>query len=191
MSSTNRSNCRDTHVSDYYKTPVSEILLFLDNVNSDIIKGDVLDPCAGGIRERESMSYVEALEQHELEVNSITSIDIREDSCAQIIGDYLQIDCKNKYDTIITNPPFSIAQKIIEKALDDIKESGHVIMLLRLNYFESKLRKKFFENYMPKYCFVYHNRLSFTPDGKTDSIAHAHFIWQEGFHPEFTMLKVI
>ncbi len=195
MSSTNRSNARDTHVSDYYKTPVNDILTFLNNVDSTIVKGAVLDPCVGGIKDKETMSYVEALTLHKLVVDSIDSIDIREDSSAQTIGDYLKIDCKGKYDTIITNPPFNLALPIIQKALDDVKPGGHVIMLLRLNFFGSQDRKSFFDKHMPEYCFVHHKRISFAnnKDGKrsTDSIEYAHFVWTKDLNPVYTKLKVI
>jgi len=195
MSSTNRSAVRDAHISDYYKTPVNDVLLFLDNVNNIIIKGDVLDPCAGGVKDKETMSYVEALEKHSLVINKIDSIDIREDSCALTVGDYLLLNCKNKYDTIITNPPFALALDIIQKALNDIKPNGYVIMLLRLNFFGSDDRKPFFELHMPEYCFVHHKRISFGLNKKgkksSDSIEYAHFIWKKDHNPEFTKLKVI
>ena len=51
MSSTNRSNARDSHVSDYYITPKQDIIdfmnLFLEN-HPELETSDlhVLDPCA-------------------------------------------------------------------------------------------------------------------------------------------------
>ncbi len=202
MSSTNRSNARNTHISDYYKTPVDDIMVFLNNLgqvsskcNQGIIKGRVLDPCAGGIKGKESMSYVDALVLYGVNPELIMSIDIRDDSAASIIGDYLNIDCKDKYDTIITNPPFNLALPIIEKALDDVRKDGYVIMLLRLNFFGSRERKAFFDRHMPEYCFVHHKRISFAnnKNGKksTDSIEYAHFVWKKDYNPEFTKLKII
>ena len=53
MSSTNRSDARLSHVSDYYVTPVSKITEFLniftkyeDILNLPCTK--ILDPCSGG-----------------------------------------------------------------------------------------------------------------------------------------------
>lgn len=195
MSSTNRSNSRDFHISDYYITPINEIINFLNEFNKHediLLKPNtlILDCCAGGDL-KHPMSYPEALKQTGVSLNNISTIDIREDSLAEIKADYLTYDCKNKYDVIITNPPFSLALPIIKKALNDVKNNGFVIMLLRLNFLEGKSRFNFWQQNMPKYIFVHHKRMSFTDDGKTDSIAYAHYCFQKGYCPEFAKIKVI
>lgn len=131
-------------------------------------------------------------------------MDIRQDSRAEIKADYLSTSLNYNPDIIITNPPFNIALDIIKRALQDVKAGGYVIMLLRLNFFGSKDRKDFFDNFMPKYCYVHHKRISFIPkhvndqrkkEGlKTltaDSIEYAHFVWRKEEKVEFTKLKVI
>ncbi|MEW8963206.1 hypothetical protein [Paraclostridium dentum] len=191
MSSTNRSRARDTHISDYYVTPIEEIEKFLGTfLKIEIIDKDIkiLDPAAGGDKIHK-MSYVEAL--NKFGFNNIDTIDIRKDSLAQYKQDYLTTNCKNKYNMIITNPPFSLAMNFIQKALDDVKDNGWVIMLLRLNFFGGKQRFTFWQHNMPKYCFVHHKRMSFTDDGKTDSIEYCHMVWQKGYKSGFTQLKVI
>jgi hypothetical protein len=191
MSSTNRSNSRDNHVADYYVTPIDKISDFLEEFEKveDVDKNiQILDCCAGG-DEKHPMSYPEALSKKGF-IN-ISTLDIREDSLSKTKGDYLHIDYTNKMDMIITNPPFSLALDIIKKSLEDVKEGGFVIMLLRLNYFGGKVRKELWEKQMPKYCFVHHKRISFTDDRKTDSIEYAHFVWQKGHNEQFTQLKVI
>lgn len=190
MSSTNRSKVRDKHIADYYKTPTYAIEEFL-NVFRDIeccFDGKkILDPCAGGDNTTQ-MSYPKILNKYGFNVDTI---DIREDSLADIKGDYLKINCKDKYDVIITNPPFNISLDIIKKAIDDVKDDGYVIMLLRLNYYGSDKRKDFFESIMPKYTFVHRKRMSFTDDGKTDSIEYAHFVFKKGYNEKFSKLYVI
>jgi len=135
------------------------------------------------------MSYPKAMEEL-FWYKNLETIDIRSDSLANIKANYLEYDCKNKYDMIITNPPFNIALDIIKKALNDVNESGYVIMLLRLNFLGSKQRFKFWENNKPKYIFVHHKRMSFTENGGTDSIEYAHFVWQRGYYGD-TRLYVI
>lgn len=187
MSSTNRSNARDNHVSDFYVTPVEQITIFLrDFVKAEpnFYKGIILDPCAGGDAQH-PMSYPTALKV------PVFTMDIREDSLAAVKGDYLNTDLDYTPDLIITNPPFNIAIDIIEKALRDVRDGGFVIMLLRLNFFGGQLRKKFWDQNMPKYCYIHHKRMSFTDDNKTDSVEYAHFVWQKGHSPEFTQVKVI
>lgn len=134
------------------------------------------------------MSYPKALAQY---IDNIDTIDIRNDSLADIKGDYLQIDCKDKYNVIITNPPFNISLDIIKKALADIKDNGYVIMLLRLNYFGSKVRKPFWENIMAKYTFIHSKRIGFTDNGKTDSIEYMHLVFQKGYNKNCTSLYII
>lgn len=57
---------------------------------------------------------------------NMCNIDIREDSLAEIKGDYLKMDVKKfNPQVIITNHPFSLAVPIIEKALDDVEENGY------------------------------------------------------------------
>lgn len=203
LSSTNRSNARKKHISDYYVTPIDKILDFLHEFNKyeDIFVKQgrdkngrpyplILDPCAGGDANH-PMSYPVALQQIGIDPDNIITIDIRQDSRADIKEDYLKIDCPGNFDVIITNPPFNLAREIIEKALNDVNDGGFVIMLLRLNFFGGKLRKDMWDRQMPKYAFVHNRRMSFTDDGRTDSIEYMHAVWQKGYYPEFTKLKVI
>lgn len=65
------------------------------------------------------MSYPSVL--GEWGMNVITN-DLREDSPSQYHSDFLKATQENVYDIVITNPPFSIAQEIIEKSLQVCKE---------------------------------------------------------------------
>ena len=190
MSSTNRGY--DRHKSDYYVTPQKEIRKFLkefkEHKSKDVFH--ILDPCAGG-DENHEMSYPNALQDVGVNSDNIITVDIRKDSRADIRENYLDIDCPGDFDLIITNPPFKIALPIIKKALDDVNKGGWVVMLLRLNFFGTQKRFDFWQKYMPKYTFVHHKRMSFTDDGKTDSIEYCHFCWNKGDYPEFSKIKVI
>lgn len=204
MSSTNRSNARDSHKSDYYITPqkpildvlsyligdnkgMNELCDFYDEETEEIKPLEWLDPCAGGDINNE-MSYPKALKKYGI---TPTTFDIREDSKAEFKLDYLNTEIYDgKFDVIITNPPFNIATKIIEKAFQDVKEGGFIVMLLRLNFFGSKDRKKFWENNMPIVTFVHHKRISFT-NGSTDSIEYMHCVWQKGVKQDYTKLVII
>lgn len=44
---------------------------------------------------------------------------------------------------------------------------------------------------MAKWIYVSHKRMSFTDDGKTDSIAYAHYIWKKGYKTDYAKIKVI
>jgi hypothetical protein len=180
MSSTNRSDSRNSHISDYYITPINVIKEFLNKfieIEGKYVFKTILDPCAGG-DQTHPMSYPAALEAFGIKDN-IDTVDIREDSLAQLKANYLQLDIPSEeYNVIISNPPFSCALEIIEKALHDVSKDGYVIMLLRLNFLGSKKRKPFWDANPPKYVFVHSKRISFFGN-TTDSIEYAHFVWQK------------
>ena len=201
-------------------TPTEDIETFLKEFQKveplDWTSLKILDPAAGGNNEvrdemglrelRHEMSYPTALTNLYGECN-IDTYDIREDSFAVHKENYLQAELNYEPDIIITNPPFSIAMDVVNKALRDVKQGGFVIMLLRLNFFGSKERFKFFKEHMPKYVFVHHKRMSFFEKkkegvilfdktgnprrGATDSIEYCHMVFQKGNYSEFAKLKVI
>lgn len=194
MSSTNRSKAREEHIADYYRTPIKDIEIFfsaLDNEISIDMDKCTLDPCAGG-DSNNPMSYPVAIHNYyKVPQGNIKTIDIRKDSLADIKGNYLMMKLDYTPYVIITNPPYNCAIDFIKKALNDVEENGYVIMLLRLNFLETKTRKEFFDNYMPEYIFVHHKRMSFIEGGGTDSVAYAHYVWRKGYYPEFSKIKVI
>jgi hypothetical protein len=208
MSSTNRSNARDTHISDYYVTPrkpicdVLNAIAFEENgdIGSDLfdlerqkIKSGIrfLDSCAGGDQHNQ-MSYPSVLKEYGVNPNQIETIDIRKDSQAFFKLDYLNADFSYLFtpDVIITNPPFNIAQDIIQKALSELPLGGYGIFLLRLNFFGSKKRKEFWQSNMPILSFVHRDRISFT-NGQADSVEYMHCVWKKGIEQNHTKLIII
>jgi len=195
MSSTNRGY--DRHKSDYYVTPKKDVKDFIkhftqvENISNDLMMDfDFLDPCCGGDSENDA-TYLSVIKEL-FEPEKICGIDIREDSKADIIMDYLNCERENmsNHDIIISNPPFYLAEDFIKQSIDFVNEGGYVIMLLRLNFFGSKKRKPLFENNMPEYCFIHHKRISFM-NGATDSIEYAHFVWKKGSNNDFCKTFVI
>ena len=196
MSSTNRGY--DRHKSDYYVTPQKDIEDFMNHFqkvvlkkdDSDMQKLDWLDPCCGGDSEN-GASYLDVIKRF-YNPSKICGIDIRTDSKADVVMNYLDCEKENmsNHDIIISNPPFYLAEDFIKKSLQLVNEDGYVIMLLRLNFFGSKKRKEIFENNMPEYCFVHHKRISFM-NGATDSIEYAHFIWRKGVNNDYCKTYVI
>lgn len=202
MSSTNRGGQREP--SDYYKTPQSVVENFLhawavDGMNSFVEIETVLDPCAGGIVDREGMSYpdgIRAVRKCGLFPNltKLHTLDIRADSCAdEKCVDYRmwKSSSPTRHSLVITNPPFALAQEIIEKALQDVCVGGYVVMLLRLNFFGGAKRLAFWKKNMPVRCYIHSKRIGFTPDGRTDSIEYMHAVWRKGLTVSETLLKII
>jgi hypothetical protein len=205
MSSTNRGY--DRHTADYYVTPKKNVKEFLSAflVDEQIDRPDRLvwlDPCCGGDKDNEA-SYVSILKE-EFDP-TVIAIDIREDSHADIVGDFINDNIKLLTpNIIISNPPFYLAGDFIKKSLELVAEGGYVIMLLRLNYFGSSARKQFFEENMPFSCYIHHKRINFIPDSMKqqmiknglkppsgDSIEYAHFVWKKGVNNKFCKTYLI
>ncbi len=181
MSSTLRGY--DRHKSDYYVTPdwiIDELFEAIPELFEEMDGRIALDPCAGGGivngTQAFGMPYPEALKRQGWK--TIHTMDVRDDSLAEIKHDFLQWDTKIDYDLIITNPPFAIAEEITRKALSLADpESGKVIMLQRLNWLGSASRDDFFTQYPPSLIVMHAKRPSFGGTTSTDSVEYAHFIW--------------
>ena len=193
MSSTNRSESRDSHIADYYVTPPEDIKTFLDAFLSNhpeikLSTMTILDPCAWG-DDTHPMSYPSVLESYH--PKQLITNDIREDSLAEFHYDVLTRQPQRPMcNIVITNPPFNLALDIIKKSFEFTVDWGYVIMLLRLNFFGSKARKAFFDQHMPIETYVHHKRISFAK-GATDSIEYMHCVWKKGTNPPYTKLFLI
>lgn len=175
MSSTNRGHNRPGN--DFYGTPDYTIQSLL-NVHE--IDYPVLEPCAG------KLAIVNALGG--CEHNEIYTNDINPDMPTQTHQDYRNMDVQGNWlETIITNPPFNIAQQVIEKALQDVVEGGEVIMLLRLNFLGSQKRKTFWDSAPLKHIYILSKRPSFAGDGKTDSIEYMWAVFERGYEGKATI----
>ena len=166
MSSTNRGTIRQ--VNDHYDTPTYTTRSLL-KVHD--IKYPVLEPCAG------NNAIVDMLNGGEVvtnDINKLCRVDYQ--------FDYLENDSLKDigFKTVITNPPFNIAQGIIKRALEDVIDGGDVIMLLRLNFLGAQKRQPFWKTAPLKHVYVLSKRPAFI-NGKTDSIEYAWFIFKRGY----------
>jgi len=158
MSATNRGSNRVEQ--DFYATPINIVKHFLHNYK--LKNGSILEPCAG------NGNIVKALYEEGYKSNTITSIDIRDEydnlrkySNEVYIDNFLTWKPKITYKTIISNPPYSIAQEIIEKCFEIADENTEIIMLLRTNFLESKKRYSFWNKHPVSKLYVLSQRPSF------------------------------
>lgn len=185
MSSTARGTIRNAN--DYYVTPHWLIREFLPrfmsehNIDTNIY---VYDPAAGGCEKFEA-SYPAVLKEFGFGQNdNLLTSDIRSDSKAEFVAiDFLEIENRAEEDLIITNPPFDCSVEFTEKALENVVDNGHVVMLQRLNWLGTKKRKAFWDKAPLKHVYIHHKRPGFDPvkPNKTDSIEYAHFVFQKGY----------
>ena len=130
MSSTNRGGKRSP--ADDYPTPAWCVHRLLDAC--ELPAGRWLEPCAG------EGALIAAVDAHRTG-QSWTAVELREDCGSALrergidvhIGDFrtMRAPASARFDVAITNPPYSCAQDIVDRAreLADV-----VVMLLRLNF---------------------------------------------------------
>ncbi len=95
------------------------------------------------------------------------------------LGDYLKYEpFTYKYDLIIGNPPYSLAEEFIRHSFNILSDNGYIVFLLRLSFLESKKRaRSLFKEFPPLNVYISVSRISFTCDGKSDDQAYAVFKW--------------
>jgi len=152
MSATNRGAIR--RESDFYRTPPEAINAFLDALDFMPFRY-IIEPCAG------NGALVRELAKRTKQPNTcITAIEIRAEEKENLknagafrveICDFLKwknlcLPYSGAPLTIITNPPYSIAQEIIEHCFE-IAQDAEVMMLLRQGFLSSKGRKPFWDKH--------------------------------------------
>jgi hypothetical protein len=187
MSSTARGGQRSP--ADWYPTPAWCVHRLLDDIANRQVRGEYadlyprfdkwLEPCAG------EGAIIHAVNERVLNIHQWTAVELREeclpalssivgDLTGVIIGDILHMTpSAARYDVCITNPPFSIALDVIRACLP---LATHCFFLERLNFLGTAERHAFFRERMPD-VYVIPDRISFTSDGKADSIEYAWFHW--------------
>lgn len=167
----------------------------------------VLDPCAGGNTKEVQWEYKPGVVltvpptkptyptvlREFFSGTAVRSMDVRDDAPVDFCGDFLAAEDMSRLnvDLVISNPPFALALEFIQRALEIVRPGAWVVMLLRLNFFGSQKRKPFFEQHMPERVYIHNKRMSFTPDGKADSVEYMHAVWRKGHHPRAALTRVI
>lgn len=153
-----------------------------ENYGDHLLGRSVLDPCAGGSLNTPNsvMPYAETAKQYGAVVDTL---DIRNESLAWKKGDFINDDLgamfgKDQWDLIVSNPPFSMYRKFVEKAL---KHAKVVCFLLPLQVTEPRIRTfkediAWWKKHKPMYCLE-HKRLKFGGSKASAFQQYGHFIW--------------
>lgn len=178
--------------NDYYATPfnATEALLNALNESGDTLSGDlILEPSAGE-------GHIVKVLKDFYPYNEIVANDIAYRSSRLGIDvnggiDFLNYEPHRKFDTIITNPPFALAQEFIEKALE--LSNHYVIMFAKIQLLEGDKRRKMFDNSPLKYVYVFSKRVNPLRNGEaTDengkpwasTMCFAWFVWEKDYEGE-------
>jgi len=111
--------------------------------------------------------------------------DLYDYGCGESGIDFLtakEVEYPFDYD-IITNPPYNLAEKFLEKAL--LLRAEKVAFLLKLAFLEGQKRSKLLKSSPLKKVWVFSKRLTMTRNGEpqrsTGMIAFAWFIWEKNY----------
>ena len=107
-----------------------------------------------------------------------------------IVHDYLSWVTNDLFDCVISNPPYSKAEEFIRKSLSLLNSGGICAMFLKIQFLESAKRKALFEEFPPKYVYVFSKRANCARNGdfkgfpRNSAICYCWYIWEKGFKGE-------
>lgn len=97
------------------------------------------------------------------------------------VEDFLR--SKKRSESIVTNPPFKLAEEFVRKAL--AVTTFKVAMLLRLSFLETQQRYRLFQETPLETVYVSSRRLSLYKGGievlSSGAVAYAWFVWRHGY----------
>lgn len=171
--------------NDFYATnPKAVEMLF----EKEEFYGDFLEPCVGQghIAKSIQVKYPKA---------HIECCDIVDRGYPNtLVCDFIEHDFLNqKFNSIITNPPYSLAKEFLEKGMEVLENNGKIAMFLKIQFLEGEKRREMFQKYPPKYIYVFTKRMATFNNGQelddngkkwATTMCHAWFIWEKGFMGE-------
>lgn len=156
------------HHLDYYKTPrfAVDSLLYYVSLNEQ----SVLDCCSGNGEISDILK--------EKGIRTMTNdMDWSKNADFHFQAGIPASWPDEQFDFVITNPPFSSAYPITTTAYT--KARIGIAMLLRLSFLEPTYDRQDWLDRNPPNLLIVLPRISFTGDGKTDSVTVAWMVWNK------------
>lgn len=180
------STTRERVDNDFYATPRNAVVAILNEIK---LNGSILEPAAG-------QGHISKILKEYYPYNEIVSTDLvqREDKFGvKIEGgiDFLTYKFNKKFDNIITNPPFNLAQEFIERSLK--LSNDKVIMFAKIQLLEGGKRREMFDNTPLKYVYVFTKRVNPLRNGEeldengkpwSSTMCFAWFVWEHNYEGE-------
>lgn len=169
---------------DFYATDPKSTKALLDNVKFE--GNSFLEPCCG-------QGHISKLIEEYYPNAEVVSQDLVDRGYGTTGIDFLTYETDRKFDNVITNPPFKLAQEFIEKSLELLNDNGKVAMFLKVQFLEGMGRKEFFEKAPLKYVYVFRARQSPWMNGSpvdekgkkwSSTMCFAWFIFEKGYEGE-------
>lgn len=173
------SATRSRTKNDFYPTPRIAIDTFLKKWQPST-NAKLFEPCGG------NGALIDGLTDNGFNVVGSCDIDPqRKDILKQ---DFLKLkSLPVKADTIITNPPFNLAEEFVRKSFELGIET--VAILIKATWFSAAKRIDLFENHRPSKKLDYTFRLDFM--GKGSPVMECCWIVWEGQHSNVTEYDLI
>jgi hypothetical protein len=164
---------------DFYATNPAALNMLLDAYP---IKGSCIEPCVG-------QGHLAEVIKSRVDKKVLCMDIVDRGYPGTIVQDFLSFSTSKKYSCIVTNPPFSIAEDFIRKSMSLLTEGGTCAMFLKIQFLEGEKRKELFEEFPPKYIYVFRKRMATWNNGKSldpngrrwqTTFCHAWFIFEKG-----------
>ena len=211
-------NKKKLNPTDFYETPVPLAVRGIEIANrywheSDWAREDwasmppdqILDPSMGtgsyGVAARTLLPNAEIYgidTEYRDQLNPAVYSRIRHESFLDMPGpDDVKPEWEfwpKRYDLIVTNPPFSLAEEFINKGLELLSRGGVLCLLLKAEFYCGMGRNErlFNAGKHPHYIVVpYRTRVSFDGSGKSNTHDYVYYVWENEPGGHFSDTEII
>lgn len=177
--------------NDFYATHPDAVRKFIKKLKKDNIDLKLIPiwECACG-----KGHISETLKEFNYKVYSSDLVDRKYKDCSSL-GDFTDLEYEPyitfQKKAIITNPPFKLATKFCYSALKRCESGDLIMFFLKVRFLEGKTRKKLFEEYPPKYIYLYSERQQCALNGDFETYCkssgtefYCWVIWEKGYQGE-------
>ena len=177
-----KKNNKEREEKDYYATPTVEVVNILDTLGYDFSNKTILEPCVGGGHMADGiLEYIEKSGATNVrligrDVQNRGYEDFRWE--LEYGQDFLSDDYPDEdIDVIIMNPPYSILEPFLIRALEIAKEKVIVLARMQLLEGEGRYEKIFVDNPLTD-IYQYVDRIQCWKNGEKPSGSSAQgYLW--------------
>lgn len=163
---------------DFYPTPTWATRVLLDRVPQ--ISGRVLECCSGQGDISNALADRIGIHVIENDIDTRCASDFHLDATDPVAWQRMHAEA-GPFDWVVSNPPFSLAPKIVPRARAYAVRG--MAMLLRLSYLEPCAdRVDWLTKHSEYGRLIVLPRISFTGDGKTDNVTAAWLVFGDVAH---------
>ena len=168
---------------DFYATDPKALEIFLAKCKEDnlLINTNIWEPACG------QGHLAKVLEKWGHNVTATDLIDRGYGLGGKDFVNDTTLILSDKYDgDILTNPPFNLAEKFVERSMGFLKEGNKLFLFLKIQFLEGQKRKELFKKHPLKYVYCYSARQLCSRDGNFEkytatTLFFAWYVWEKGF----------